>query len=51
MEDRRGRMIGTIREWKPGDEDLRAEDDSRTVGHFDRDTDAGEIHDCGGPDK
>jgi hypothetical protein len=50
VKDRRGSKVGTIGERELGDDDLPAEDDSRRIWYFDRDGDAGEIHDHGGPD-
>jgi hypothetical protein len=46
--DRRGSRVGTVEERELGNEDLRAEDNSRGIGYFDRD--AGEIRDHSGPD-
>jgi hypothetical protein len=50
VETRRGSNVGTVGERKLGDEDLCAEDDSGGIRYFDRDGDAGEVLDQGGPD-
>jgi hypothetical protein len=39
VEDKKGSWVGTVGERELGDEDLRAEDDSRGIGYFDRDHD------------
>jgi hypothetical protein len=48
--DRTRSKVGTVGEGELGYEDLHAEDDSQGIGYFDRDGDAGEIRDYGGPD-
>jgi hypothetical protein len=40
----------TVGERELGDEGLRAEDDNRGIGYFDRDGDTGGIREHGGPD-
>jgi hypothetical protein len=50
VEGRKGNRVWAVGEPKLGDKDLRAEEDSRGIGYFDRDGEASEIQDHGGPD-
>jgi hypothetical protein len=50
VEGRKGSRVGAVGERKLGDKDLRAEEDSREIGYFDRDGDPSEIQVHGGPD-
>jgi hypothetical protein len=49
MEDRRESRVGTVRNRKLGCDGLLMEDNNQEIGYFDRDGDAGEIRDHGGP--